>query len=86
MIHFIIRSNKQENFVLEYFKDNYLLLVDIYYKTNSIMKLKISQHQAQLILQNIPPNKSITGRGDHLARIISPQPIVKPKSKSNENL
>lgn len=46
-----------------------------------MITIKITQHQAQLILQNIEQNKSITGRADHLARIISSKPITKPKTK-----
>jgi|GEM_PF-6021073 hypothetical protein len=42
--------------------------------------LILTPHQAKLILQNILPDKSITGRNDHLQRILSDKPI-KPNKK-----
>ena len=35
----------------------------------------LTQHQAQLIMKNIPYGKSITGRNDHLQKILSSKPI-----------
>ena len=39
----------------------------------------LTQAQAKLILKNIPYGKSITGRNDHLQKILSPKPIKPDK-------
>ena len=44
-------------------------------------KMILTQHQAKLILQNIPYKKSITGSDRDLQRILSAKPIKPDKKK-----
>ena len=44
-------------------------------------KMILTQHQAQLILKNIPYKKSITGSDLDLQRILSSKPIKPDKKK-----
>ena len=47
----------------------------------TMKKMILTQHQAQLVLKNIPYKKSITGSDRDLQRILSSKPIKPNKKK-----